>query len=50
VKNCEENLKKKEKHAKATLNISNNNPGIVTAEKNKQKRNSFLPKILGLGA
>jgi hypothetical protein len=45
MKNCEKNesetrIKKRE----ATLNISNDNPGILTAEK-KTKKEYFLHKI-----
>jgi hypothetical protein len=43
-KYCEKE-KNKNENREATLNISNNSPRILVAEKKQQKRNNFLPKI-----
>ena len=39
-----------EKKCEATLNISNNIPGMVIAEKKRKKKLIFCLKCLGLGA
>jgi hypothetical protein len=38
-------IKTARKKCEATLNISNNIPGMVIAEKNNKKENNFLPKM-----
>jgi hypothetical protein len=48
-----ETLRKREKEKEkreATLNISNNSPRILVAEKNNKKETIFCLKYLGLGA
>jgi hypothetical protein len=44
-------LRKREKeNRETTLNISNNSPRILVAEKNNKKETIFCLKCLGLGA